>query len=160
MSAVTVKYQDEEVTLLRLARELALDIHPIETILEQLGVSGTQFAAIKQNPRFQALHAQAVAEWESAINTNERVKLKAAALMEYWLPELHARLWDNKENLAAKIEGAKLVAKLADLGVTRAEQSGPVGDKFVVQINLGSSEPLKFEKDLPAKVIDVSPENI
>ena len=143
--------------LLRLAREIAMDIHPLHTILETTKTTFEQWETIKENPRFQALLASETEAWNTALNTHERVKIKAAAMMEEWLPELFSRLHDNGEALPAKIEGGKLLAKIAEIGNTSVANPGAAGERFSVTIHLGADSQLKFEHELPSKVIEHDP---
>ncbi|MCK1742189.1 hypothetical protein IVA80_15295 [Bradyrhizobium sp. 139] len=139
---------------MKLAREIAMDIHPLESILKQYSIASDEWVALQRNGRFVALLSSAVEEWNSALNTHERVKLKAAAMMEEWLPELNNRLHDRDEALPAKIEGGKMLAKIAGMG-ERAQIEGSSGERFTVTINLGSGgQQLEFSKEVQPKVIE------
>jgi hypothetical protein len=142
-----------DLTFVKLAREIAMEIHDLDTILTNNRVTHEQFEAIKTNSRFEQLLASAVAEWGSALNTPERVKVKAAALIEEWLPELNTRLHDGKENLDHKVKAATLAARLAGMGLTGAGVE-EVGSRFSVTINLGGDKPIEILKDVTSKVID------
>lgn len=123
-------------TLLQLAREIAMDIYPLSEILLNTGVTLAQWEAIQRNPRFVAYLEANVAEWSSAKNTSERVRLKSAVLLEEWLPKLHNEMHGNEASLNAKVEAAKLLAKIA--GVERPVNEGGDGSGgFHVTINLG-----------------------
>lgn len=143
-----------DLTFVRLARELALAILPLETILSNNQVPMEVWEQIQVHPRFLQLLEIETANWGSALNTHERVKLKSAALIEEWLPEAYARMTDPTENLNAKSEVAKLVAKLAGMGLSTAAVGGEGGERFSVTINLGSDNRLTFEKTVTPKVID------
>lgn len=147
----------DELTLLRLAREIAMDIHDIETILNRYHIDTQSWMNLKNSPTFQRYLKQETEAWESAGNTHERVKIKAAALVEEWMPELYARLNDRAEPLSSKIEGGKLITKIAGMGIDKAEINGSGGERFSVTINLGADAKLQFEKQLPMKVIDAEP---
>jgi len=149
----------DEALLVRLVREIATDLYDIETILKRHDIDEEKWERLKANPRFRALLESEITAWQSALNTHERVKLKAAAMVEDWLVEAHSRLHDNTENLNAKNELAKLVTRIAGMGLTNADVQGSGGEKFQVTINLGADNQLKFEKELPSKVIDVEPNN-
>lgn len=136
-----------------LARELALNIRPLEAILESLGVSDTKFEQLKNDASFTRLLAQQMAEWESATNTQERVKLKASAMIEDWLPEAYARLHDRTENLPGKTELAKLITRIAGMGVDKVNQ-GASAEKVTVTINIGGQNQLTLQHAIPGKVIE------
>lgn len=142
-----------ELTYLKLAREIALNIQPLETILKMHEINSNQWQTIQNSPRFQALLRSQIEAWESAENTHERVKLKAASMVEEFLPELYGKLHDPHESLNAKLEGAKLARDLAGMGRNSVDTAG-VGEKFTVTINLGAQQSFKIEKDITPKVID------
>lgn len=134
--------------MLRLAREIAMDMRPIDEILKVNEVPADQWAEISRSVTFQGYLRRFVEEWHSATNTRERVVLKSLAFVEESLPEFYARAHDPKESLNYKVEVLKTVARLADLGNgTRAAQGGGTGEKFSVTINLGSDKSLKIEHD-------------
>lgn len=143
----------EDIGLVRLAREIAINHFPIETILEQYQISPETWSKIKENPRFQALLKLEIEEWTGALNTHERTKLKAAAMLEEWLPEGNARLNDRSESLSAKTELLKLLVRIAGMGISDASVVG-AGERFSVTINLGADNQLKFEKQLAPTTID------
>ena len=143
-----------DVTLLRLARELAWDIYPLDTILQMNKVDANVWEIIRNLPRFQSYLESELAAWHAATNAHERVKVKSAIMVEEWLPELNTRIHDPNESLNSKIEAGKLVARLAGMGLEKAAISGDVGEKFSVTINLGGDAQLKFEKQISPQVID------
>lgn len=144
----------DHVKLLKLARELAMNIQPLENILEQHGIEQDDFERLKTHPTFVKLLESETAAWESAVNTHERVKLKSASVIEEWLPELNNRIHDSREALPAKIEAGKLLAKLAGMGLSNMDVSGGAADRFSVTINIGADKQINIEKELPSKVID------
>ena len=147
----TLSFSD--ITFVKLAREIAIEHHSLDDILERNSISPDDWDVISKHPRFLTLLNSEIVAWQGADNTHERVKLKAAALMELWLEEAAGRMHDRNETLTAKTELAKLVARLADMGIGKGEV-GPVGERFSVTINLGASEQLKV---VTSKVIDAEP---
>lgn len=149
-----VPFRLSDITLVKLAREVAMNIHTTEDILKTYHIPLEAWADICEMPRFQQLLETEVAQWNGALNTHERVKIKAAAMVEEWLPELHERMHDRSESLNSKIEAGKLAARLAGMGLTGAGISGGGSEGFKVTINLGADSQLTFEKEVPARVID------
>lgn len=130
--------------LLAIAREIAMDILPLETVLSSNEISADQFEVIKARPAFQRYLSEQVQAWNSALNTADRVKLKAAASVEFMLEELHHQIHDRAQPLIAKVKAAELVSKLAGMGQSGAQAVGGTG--FSVTINLGkSSEPIVID---------------
>lgn len=133
---------DDELRLVRLAREVAMDMAPLDVVLARGGWTLEQFDQLRRWPHFQRLVEAEAASWEGAANTHERVKLKAAAMVEDWLPEAHQRLHDRQEPLPAKVETAKLVVRLAGMGMEQAlVGSGGEGQRFQLVINIGDGRP-------------------
>lgn len=131
----------DEGRLIALARELALDILPLETILKNTGTTLEEFETIVKLPRFQHLLVEATGTWTSSLNSGERIKVKAMAQLEDWLPELHQRLHDPKETLTAKIEGGKLLRSLA--GIAEKGTELQQGERFSLTINIGDGKPVE-----------------
>lgn len=154
MLPVPVELKVTEVLLLKLAREIAMDIHELDDILKRYSIDAETWAQIQINNAFKNYLISEVEAWNTALNTHERVRVKSAAMIEEWLPELNNRIHDQKENLTAKIEAGKLVARLADMGLAKAGFEGGGGERFSVTINLGASEKLTFSKDVTPKVIE------
>lgn len=142
-----------DVTMLKLTREIAMDIHPIEQLLDRYEVDRSQWETAKDNPRFKELLKSAIEEWNSATNTSERVRLKSLHFVEEALPEFYARAHDPKEGLAAKNEVLKTVARFAGIGGAGIDGAS-MGERLSVTINLGADHQLKIEKDVTSRVID------
>lgn len=144
ITPITPSFND--VILLKLAREIAMDIQPLPNILKTHDVDEAQWEMISQNTSFQRYLRAALEEWQSATNTAERVRLKSLSFVEEALPEFFARAHDPKESLAAKTEVLKTVAKFAGVG---GNVEGAVsGEKLTVTINLGADNQLRIEKDV------------
>jgi len=146
-----------EVTLVKLAREIAMDIHELDTILKANDISKTEWARISKHPQFIEYLQSEISAWQSAVNTEQRVKLKSAALIEMWLEEANARLHDAKENLAPKTELAKFLGRLAGIGVSNTSVSGDVGERVNITINLGADHAVSVTKTVTPRVIEHEP---
>ena len=142
----------KEVTMLKLARELAMDIRPVEDILVTHEVTLEQWELISNHPVFKVYLRGAVEEWHSATNTPERVKLKSLSFVEESLPEFFARAHDAREPLAAKTEILKTIAKFA--GVGGSVDGVIAGERMIVNINLGADHQFRIERDITPQVID------
>jgi hypothetical protein len=142
-----------DVTMLKLAREIAMDIHPIEDILKTHQIEPVQWEAISKHPQFDLLLRSEMEAWQSAINTQERVRLKSLSFVEEALPEFYARVHDAREPLSAKTEVLKAVARFAGVGGT-ISGDGIIGERVSVTINLGADQQLKIEKEINPRVIE------
>lgn len=140
-------------TIVRLAREIAMDIRGIDEILEIQGVSKDNFAKIRATKEFEKVLQNEIEAWNSAVNTAERVRLKSLSFVEESLADFYADAVNKNESLSARTEVLKTVARFAGIGGSNVD--GAInGEKFLVTINLGSDKTLKIEKDVTPKVID------
>lgn len=141
-----------DITLVKLAREIAMDIQPIEKILKHYEIDPNQWEEIQKAHIFQSLLRSEIEAWNSATNTQERVRLKSLSFVEEALPEFFARAHDPREALQHKTEVLKTIARFAGVG---GNVEGAVsGEKLTVTINLGADQTLKIEKDVTPKVIE------
>jgi len=147
---------DADLRLLRVARELAVGIRPLDEILELHEIDPDDWEAFKSTPQFTKLLSEEIAAWESASNTRERVRLKSLAFLEEALPEYFGRAHDRREPLSAKIELLKAIAKIA--GIDGGPKDADPGQKFSVVINLGSTGKLTFEERRPAITVEAEEE--
>lgn len=138
--------------MLRLAREIAMDIQTIEEILGSLGISEAEYEVIQRSEHFRRVLTSEVEAWNSASNTGERVRLKSLSFVEEALPEFFARAHDPTEALQHKTKVLEVVSRLAGLGVGGGVDTALGGEKFSVTINLGQDHTLNFTKDVTPQV--------
>lgn len=144
----------DDMKLVKLAREIAMGIKDIPDILFDNGLTQREFEEVQRLPHFNNMLASELSAWGSALNTQDRVKVKAGAMIEEYLPELYARLNDRNEPLLGKIKAMEVISKLAGYGQQDIKREGLPGDRVQVIINLGADHQLQFRKELPAKVIE------
>lgn len=144
---------EQEINIVKLAREIAMDLRELDQILKQHGVTPAKFEELKRHPYFVRVLSAEVEAWESATNTSERVKLKAAAMMEEWLPSLYGRITNPDEDLMKVVKGGELVVKVAGLNADTGGNSNP-SDKVVITINMGADNKLQVAKTVTPQVIE------
>lgn len=144
----------QEIDIVKLAREIAMDLRPLKDILEHHCVDVPTFEKLKRSPYFSKVLAAEVEAWGSAVNTPERVKIKSQAMIEEFLPDLYKRMISSDEDLLKVVKGAELVTKLAKLGESAAADNP--SDKVVITINMGA-ERLQVAKQVTPQVIDHEP---
>lgn len=137
----------------RLAREIAADILPLDKILANHGLDTDEWNIIRSSPHFQQLLTSEIEAWNSAGNTHERVKLKSAAMIEEVLPEVYARVHDKAENLNHKAELLKWLKDLSGMGVRNASVAG-TGERLSITINLGADQKLQINRELSPPSIE------
>ena len=139
---------EEDGKLLAMAREIAMDILPIETIIANYGMSAHRFAVVRELPRFQQYVEHEILVWGTSLNASQRVKVKSISLIEEWLVHLNSEMHAATSTLASKVEAGKLVARLAGLGLNVAEAAGQ-SEQFSVTINMGDA------RDPSSKVVKI-----
>jgi hypothetical protein len=135
-----------------LAREIAMDIFPLEQLLELHRLTNDDWAKIQANPKFGEMVQQMVTDWAAATNTGERVRIKAATGLESTLEIYIRAILDDSIPLNQRVEAGKFLARLGELDGQRGADSG---DGFHVTLNIGT---LTRQIDVkPAKVIEAIP---
>lgn len=147
----------DEAKLVKLARQIAMGIKELPDILYDNDLTLREFDEIRALPLFGRTLESEVKAWAGADNTHARLKLKSAAMLEEYLPELYARLNDRTEPLMAKMKAVELVSKIAGFGDRDVAPAGNPGDKVHVTINLGADTRVEYVKQLPHKVIEHEP---
>jgi hypothetical protein len=120
-----------------LAREIAQDIRPLEEILLDHGFSGLgdpRWTAISESPAFGAILAQSIEEWNSAKTTPQRIRMKAAAIVEQSLPAVFSIINDTTEKAADRIRMLEVIGRFA--GVETEAKTAHSGGGFSVSINI------------------------
>jgi hypothetical protein len=147
MAALTDQSNSKrEMLFLSLAREIAMDILPLEKILENHKVDPDDWTAISRNHRFRVMLDEAVRIWESADNIDKRVKTKFLSTVEESIPEMYARLHDKSEPLAAKVQLFTALQKGAGIGFNpEAGGGGGGGSGFQLVINIGEGQEHKIQ---------------
>lgn len=152
---------DRDTLMRRVARELAIDIYPIEQILKNCNVTYEEFAKWKDNPRFAQYYVEFKQEWHSAKNTHERTKVKAGVVMEEFMEEAYKGLHDIKLPLNHRVELGKLVAKIAgyDAPKVAGAVAGAGGGGFTLSININNTDRVTIQPQKTSKVIDHNPDD-
>jgi hypothetical protein len=102
-----------------LAREIAMDIFPVEQVVALHQLEDDEWRRIQQHPRFISMLSSMQAEWSSASNTRERVRIKAQTGLESML-EIYIRdINDPNIPLAQRVEAGKFLARLGELDQAR-----------------------------------------
>jgi hypothetical protein len=120
-----------------LAREIAMDILPLKDILELHKLSDDEWARISANRPFQEHVARLSQEWNSAGNTRERVRIKAATGLESELETYVRDISDPTIPLVQRVEAGKFLARLGELDGAMAGQGS--GQAFSINIQIGET---------------------
>lgn len=144
-----------DAVMLKVARDLAMDIYELDDILKNNNVEVRDFHRWSNHPQFLKYYKSEKEAWAAATNAAERTKVKAGIVMEMFMDEAHANLHNNKVALRERVELAKLVGKVAGLvdrpAVNFPGAGGPGG--FRLEINIGPVA------GVPRETITVSSDN-
>lgn len=147
---------DNRKLLHNLAKEIAYGVFPLEDILKHHKLSVEQFEEVKRIDYFQRILQDAVESWNSATNTSERTKLKISAMVEEVLPDMHARLLDDKTADAPRVELFKTLLRSAGLYSPDQNAGGASGGQRIsISINVGDDKPVSVTKDVTPRVIEL-----
>lgn len=137
-----------------LAREIAMDILPVRQILELHKLSDDDWTSIQGNRQFQETVAALTRDWQSAANTRERVKIKAATGLESILEVYVSEISDLDIPLIQRVEAGKFLARLGELDGLR-DGAGAGGSAFQINIQIGE---VRKTIDVAMKTIEAIPE--
>jgi len=141
--------------LLKLAREVAMDVMELDTICKGFSITPEQYALIADNIFFQRALDAYRQEWHSSLSTRERIRVQSAMALEAALPSLAAKMIKKEESFDAQIKAGQLLSKIA--GVEEQKQELSSGEKFTITINLGADQQLRYEKEVAPKPPSTSP---
>lgn len=131
------------------AREIAMDIFELPTILKNHGVTDDEWAVMEMSRGFQAMVTEQLAIWNSSLNARERIEARTLSLVEGSLQELYRSIHDPEFSHSAKVELFKTLSRNVGIGVKDAPQGGS-GERVSITINMG--------EDRKVEVKDVTPE--
>lgn len=124
----------------RLAWEIAAEIAPITDILKRYEISPQDFKNKLKDPMFRMAIREAKSMWKSDLNVQQRIRVKAAMLVEDSLLDVFAIIKNEHMPAASKLEAFEKLMKTADLAPKAGKgEGGPVGAGFKINIHLGSS---------------------
>lgn len=136
-----------------LAREIAQDIFSVDQIVALHRLEDHEWQQIQAHPRFMSMLAEMQRDWNSAANTRERVRIKAATGLETTLEVFINEINNAQVPLAQRVEAGKFLARLGELG-EHAPGAG-AGGQITIQIITGAnSEPVSIRGITKPKVID------
>lgn len=126
----------QAVNLSKLARDVAMDIFPLDHIKATHQLSDEHWNEIFRDPHFVKMLGEMILDWRSASGTRERVKIKAQTAVEAALETFFVDMNDRDLPLVQRVDALKMVAKLGDLGEKDLVAAGGSGS-VSISISLG-----------------------
>jgi hypothetical protein len=151
-----------ELTVFRLAREIARDLLPLDTICENYKITEEQYQRVLHSTIFQRRLEEELEIWNAStpMAAVERIKLKAGAMIEEALPEVYAMLHDKNQPLAAKIRALEWASKMAGIGEVVPLGALPPGvasgggSGLTFNIYIGGQKQTYQQADVQPKVVE------
>ena len=123
----------------RLILELAAGIRKPQDILDQYGLTAQEFATKAGNPAWAAAFRETKKVWNSDMNTQTRIRMKAAFLLEDSLLPLFRIIKADNMPVAARLEAIEQLTKIST--VTNVPKEAGGGEKHSIVINIGGDKP-------------------
>lgn len=132
----------------RLAWEIAAQISDVPTILKRYDMSVHDLKGKLKDPMFRAAIREAKTIWKSDLNIQQRIRLKAAFLVEDSLMDIFAIIKNEQMTASTKLEAFEKLMKTADMGPTsKKNDAGGGTGHFKINIILGDSPEQKVTID-------------
>ena len=128
--------------LAKLAREIAMDVEDVDTILSVNQIDDDTWSRIQANPQFQSMLSNMVIEWNSASNARARIRVKAQTAIEALIDLLVREVASGEAPLTQKVDAIRQLARLGELE-GKEFGGGQAGDRVSIVINMGPSETIK-----------------
>lgn len=124
----------------QLAMELAMQLAPINDILDRHGLTVADLRFKLSNPLFRRVYQDTKRVWESDLGAEERIRIKAMMLVEDSLLQVYSILHSHDTAPQARIDAFKQLSKVA--GVDQSGKGGDAaGTKVSITFNIEPDKP-------------------
>lgn len=128
----------------QLALEIVSDLRPFDEIAAAYGYTGVELNERMLKPAFSNIVDNAREIWSSDMNVKERIRTKAALLVEGSLLDMYGLVSDPGVNGAVRNASFVNLAKVAEVDGS-GRGSGGDGNGFKLIINLPSQDPITVQ---------------
>lgn len=132
--------------------ELVSDITPAKEVLARHGMTPQDLTRKTRNPMFRSAYQEAQRLWKSELNVQERIKLKAAYLLEDSLPDLFKIIKDDSQPGSAKMVAIEQLGKLSQVMAQKKDGNG--GERHQIIINVGDAKPVVIDAVLQRPALE------
>lgn len=123
----------------RLIADLVSNIRLPAAVLAQYGLTQEDIARKMRNPAWMAHFRETQRTWNSDMNAQQRIRAKAAFLLEDTLPGLHRIASADQSPINAKLAAIEQLTKISTVAVVPKEH-GASGEKHNITINIGDGK--------------------
>lgn len=124
----------------RLIFDLVSNMQEQSKVIERYGITAEDLAAKVRNPAWAQAYAETKKVWNSDMNTAQRIRLKAAFLLEDSLPNLFAIIRDAKASVPNKLAAIEQLTRISTVNNVPKDSSGG-GERHSITINIGKDRP-------------------
>jgi hypothetical protein len=139
----------------RLIFDLVANMRPKADVLARYNMSINDLAAKARNPMWAAAYCETEKVWKSDMNTAQRIRLKAAFLLEDSLIPLFNIIRSDQMPATQKLAAIEQLTKIST--VSNVPKEAGAGERHNITINIGGSKPpliVSVEKDNGGTIID------
>lgn len=123
----------------RLIADLVANIRQPADILAQYGITVEQLASKMRSPLFFGHFRDTQRLWNSDMNAQQRIRAKAAFILEDTLPQLHKIASGQQVPVNAKLAAIEQLTKISTVAHVPKEASAG-GEKHSIVINIGGDK--------------------
>lgn len=123
----------------RIAWELAAEITPVPDILVRYGITAHDFKKKLSDPMFRQAIREAKSIWKSDLNVQQRIRMKAAFLVEDSILDVFAIVKNESQGATARLDAFKKLLETADIMPTKQVGNASTAGAFRINIMLGDS---------------------
>lgn len=128
----------------RLAWELVAQISPLPDILRRHELTYNDLKNKLREPLFRSLVSETKRIWKSDLNTKERIRIKAALLVEDSMLEVYQVVHNRDLSPQARIDAFESLVGIADLKPDK--NGGAAGERVTINISVpGIEKPVVIE---------------
>lgn len=124
----------------RLIWELVAGVSEAKEVLGRYGMTTADLKRKLKDPMFRSAYHETKQLWASDMNVQQRIRVKAAFLLEDSLLDLFAIVKHESLPVNAKLEAIEKLAKIADVTPGKKDQQTGMAEKFSIQINIGGND--------------------
>lgn len=123
----------------QLIMDLVSKLRPASDVLKTYNLTPADLQAKAGNPLWASAYREAEKLWNSDMNIQQRIRLKAAFLLEDSLSHVFSIITAPGVSLTSKLEAVEKLIKVST--VANVPKEGVVGEKHNITINIGGNKP-------------------
>jgi hypothetical protein len=123
----------------RLITDLVLNLKPKADVLANYGITMAELTAKAASPAWANMYREMDRVWKSEMNTAQRVRLKAALLLEDSLVPIYGIIANPNMPVAAKLNAFEQLTKVSTVANVPRDATGN-GEKHSITINIGGDK--------------------